>query len=166
MQTMKKNNALGRLGGAILTSCILASMTSPALAGKGGKGGGQDDVITLMQFSDLHGKMIPHEEIFPGGRAAANSGGLAKVATMVKQIRADNPNSLLLNVGDTTHGDGRHNHFFREHFDCHRLLLAATELAFTHPYTGEAVEIRAPLDDDFRRVAASLGWSEALSAAQ
>ncbi|WP_287796678.1 pseudouridine synthase, partial [Idiomarina sp.] len=27
-------------------------------------------------------------------------------------------------VGDTNHGDGRHNNFFREHFNCHRLLLA------------------------------------------
>lgn len=36
-------------------------------------------------------------------------------------------------VGDTTHGDGRHNRFFREHFGCERLLLVARTLSFTHP---------------------------------
>jgi len=61
-------------------------------------------------------------------------------------------------VGDTTHGDGRHNQFFREHFNCHRLLLASTGMAFTHPVTGAAVDIHAPLDDEFRRIISELGW--------
>lgn len=64
-------------------------------------------------------------------------------------------------VGDTTHGDGRHNHFFREHFDCGRLLLAATALSFTHPHTGAPVTVRAALDDEFRRVLQALGWPAA-----
>ena len=113
MRIKKKSNSLGQLGVALLTSCILSGISSSAIAGKGDKGGkdggGIDDTITLMQFSDLHGKMIPHQEIFPGGRAAENSGGLAKVATMIKRVRADNPNSLLLNVGDTTHGTAEAN---------------------------------------------------------
>ncbi|WP_020161414.1 MULTISPECIES: tRNA pseudouridine(65) synthase TruC [Methylobacter] len=61
-------------------------------------------------------------------------------------------------VGDTTHGDGRHNDFFRNHFDCHQLLLAATGLTFTHPYSGAAVNITAPLDQAYNRVIAELGW--------
>jgi len=60
--------------------------------------------ITLMQFSDLHGKMVPHQEIFLGDRNQQYSGGLTKMATAIKQVRADNPNSLLLMLGDTTHG--------------------------------------------------------------
>lgn len=40
-------------------------------------------------------------------------------------------------VGDTTHGDGKHNQFFREHFDCHRLLLHSRSLQVKHPHTGE-----------------------------
>lgn len=55
-------------------------------------------------------------------------------------------------VGDTTHGDGRHNRFFREHFGCHRLLLAAIRLRFPHPVTGAALNLEAPLDGEFRRV--------------
>lgn len=65
-------------------------------------------------------------------------------------------------VGDTTYGDGKHNRFFREHFNCHRLMLAATGMNFLHPCTGEAVAIAAPLDDEFQHVVSALGWCEVL----
>lgn len=65
---------------------------------------GPAKTITLMQFSDLHGKMVPHQEIFQGDRAQNYSGGLTKMATAIKQVRADDPDALLLMVGDTTHG--------------------------------------------------------------
>lgn len=45
-------------------------------------------------------------------------------------------------VGDTAHGDGKHNRLFRDHLAIHRLMLAATELRFQHPYTHEAIVIR------------------------
>ncbi len=61
-------------------------------------------------------------------------------------------------IGDTTHGDGRHNRRFQQHFNCQRLLLAAQELRFTHPYTGEQIQIRAPVDNDFQRVIEAFGW--------
>ncbi|RUO25405.1 tRNA pseudouridine(65) synthase TruC [Aliidiomarina minuta] len=54
-------------------------------------------------------------------------------------------------VGDTTHGDGRQNRFFREHFNCHRLMLAATGLDFNHPVSGERVNINIPLPEEFQR---------------
>ena len=65
---------------------------------------GPAKTITLMQFSDLHGKMVPHQEIFQGDRAQNYSGGLTKMATAIKQVRADDPDALLLMLGDTTHG--------------------------------------------------------------
>jgi tRNA pseudouridine65 synthase len=68
-------------------------------------------------------------------------------------------------LGDTSHGDGRHNDFFRNHFGCHRLLLCATGLAFTHPHTGERLRLEAPLDDSFRRIVDNLGWTDLLSEA-
>ncbi|WP_405035561.1 tRNA pseudouridine(65) synthase TruC [Pseudidiomarina sp. CB1] len=52
-------------------------------------------------------------------------------------------------VGDTHHGDGRHNKFFREHFGCHRLLLAATGLTFQHPHTKQTVALQLPVPQDF-----------------
>ncbi|RUO44364.1 tRNA pseudouridine(65) synthase TruC [Aliidiomarina taiwanensis] len=55
-------------------------------------------------------------------------------------------------VGDTRHGDGRHNVFFREHFQCHRLLLAATELRFIHPVTKKPVHLERAIPESFTRV--------------
>lgn len=54
-------------------------------------------------------------------------------------------------VGDTKYGDGRHNVFFREHFQCQRLLLAATKLAFLHPQTRTPVQVELALPDEFHR---------------
>ncbi|WP_339879390.1 tRNA pseudouridine(65) synthase TruC [Pseudidiomarina gelatinasegens] len=51
-------------------------------------------------------------------------------------------------IGDSNHGDGRHNRFFREHFGLNRLMLAATSLRFEHPHTKTAVHIELPLPDD------------------
>lgn len=58
-------------------------------------------------------------------------------------------------VGDTHHGDGRHNRFFREHFACQRLLLAATGLTFQHPHTQQAVELQLPVPSEFLRAFAA-----------
>ncbi|MGF1546853.1 MAG: pseudouridine synthase [Thiotrichales bacterium] len=55
-------------------------------------------------------------------------------------------------IGDTTHGDGKHNRFFREHFGCARLLLVATRIGFTHPVTGAALAIAAAPDAEFAAV--------------
>jgi len=60
--------------------------------------------ITLMQLQDVHGHIHPHAEIFPDGRKDPHSGGLAKLTTLINEVRADNPDNLLLAIGDTTHG--------------------------------------------------------------
>jgi len=61
-------------------------------------------------------------------------------------------------VGDVTHGSGKHNRFFRESFKTKRLLLACTEVSFTHPTTNEKLTVRAPLAEDFRTIVQALGW--------
>ncbi len=61
-------------------------------------------------------------------------------------------------IGDVKYGKGEYNRFFREHFDCHRLLLAAVEISFTHPWNNERLIIRAPLDSIFIQVLTELGW--------
>jgi tRNA pseudouridine65 synthase len=52
-------------------------------------------------------------------------------------------------VGDTTHGDGKHNALFRQQFACHRLLLHASRLGLTHPYSQQALTLTAPVPSDF-----------------
>jgi tRNA pseudouridine65 synthase len=61
-------------------------------------------------------------------------------------------------IGDSSHGDGRHNRTFRMH-GVHRMLLHAWRLEFTHPVTGQAIGVTAPLDDEFRRALDWLGMA-------
>ncbi len=59
-------------------------------------------------------------------------------------------------VGDTSHGDGRHNRIFRTR-GIHRMLLHARRLAFAHPRDGRRVEVVAPPDAEFARALALFG---------
>ena len=53
-------------------------------------------------------------------------------------------------VGDTRHGDGVHNRFFRERWGIHRLLLHAQQLSFNHPTSGDRISLTAELDEGFQ----------------
>ena len=57
-------------------------------------------------------------------------------------------------IGDTSHGDGRHNRSFRM-MGIHRMLLHAERLAFPHPLEpARRVEVVAPPDAEFARALA------------
>jgi len=64
-------------------------------------------------------------------------------------------------IGDTSHGEGRHNRFFRMR-GVHRMLLHAVRLSFLHPVSGDRIESVAPLDGEFRKALALFGWEEDL----
>ncbi len=49
-------------------------------------------------------------------------------------------------IGDTSHGDGRHNRQFRM-LGIHRMLLHAQRLGFVHPQSGVPLSIEAPMAD-------------------
>ena len=89
----------GRLD-ACVAGCVLmaCAMSSGAFAGH------KNNMITLIQLSDVHGHIHPHAEIFPDGRMDPHAGGLAKLTTLIKDVQDDNPDNLLLALGDTTHG--------------------------------------------------------------
>lgn len=61
-------------------------------------------------------------------------------------------------IGDATHGKGRHNRLFQELFGCRRLLLAAVEMGFRHPVSGEVILLTTPPAPDFASVLVALGW--------
>ncbi|TEW54470.1 tRNA pseudouridine(65) synthase TruC [Psychromonas sp. RZ22] len=63
-------------------------------------------------------------------------------------------------VGDTSHGDGKHNTMFRDNFGIHRLLLHAAYLSVIHPKTGQKIEISAPLTGDFLHVLSEINLSD------
>ncbi len=56
-------------------------------------------------------------------------------------------------IGDTSHGDGRHNRGFRM-LGVHRMLLHAQRLCFDHPHTGVRIEAQAPLDAEYAKALA------------
>lgn len=49
-------------------------------------------------------------------------------------------------IGDTSHGDGRHNRQFRM-LGIHRMLLHAQRLGFVHPQSGAAMRVEALVKD-------------------
>ena len=61
-------------------------------------------------------------------------------------------------IGDSKHGDLRQNRSAAEHFGCDRLMLHASQLSLTHPFTGEPLVIRAGLDDVWMRALSQFGW--------
>lgn len=61
-------------------------------------------------------------------------------------------------IGDSSYGKGRHNRFFAEHFDCDRLLLACTQLSFSHPQDGRNIVINCPPGDAFAALLQRFGW--------
>ena len=56
-------------------------------------------------------------------------------------------------IGDTSHGDGRHNRAFRM-MGIHRMLLHARGIAFPHPGTGQVLAVEAPVDAEFAKALA------------
>ena len=71
-------------------------------------------------------------------------------------------------IGDTTHGRGEQNRFFRTYFDTHRLLLACTQISLLHPYKDQTLIITAPLYGVMEAVCRQLffGGSELTLSAQ
>ena len=63
-------------------------------------------------------------------------------------------------VGDTTHGDGKHNAFFRQQFACQRLLLHAQTLTLPHPHTHSLLTLHAPPPADMQIILNQLFQSD------
>jgi tRNA pseudouridine65 synthase len=67
-------------------------------------------------------------------------------------------------IGDTNYGRTKHNHYFAQRFGQGRLMLTATAMAFTHPVTGKALELRAKPEVSFMRVLSAFDDADLASA--
>src|SRR5690606_25205590 len=73
-----------------------------------------------------------------------------------RQIRRHLKHASHHLIGDTSHGDGRHNRNFRM-LGIHRMLLHAWRLEFEHPRDGRRLAVSAPPDAEFKRALALFG---------
>lgn len=101
---------------------VWSALTLLALSACGGNGGGSTTnpttdpttavspkdvtVVTLLHLNDLHAHLTAHADyrVENGQKKIVSAGGLARIAGLINSVRAENPNTVLVNVGDTYHG--------------------------------------------------------------
>jgi len=66
-----------------------------------------ETVITILHTNDTHSQIDP----LPANDKYAGKGGVARRATLVKKLRKQNPNSLLIDAGDVCQGTPYFNFF-------------------------------------------------------
>src|SRR5262245_55324305 len=62
---------------------------------------GETLIITVLHTNDTHSQIDP---ILDNNKTWAGKGGVARRATLVKRIRKENPNTLLIDAGDVCQG--------------------------------------------------------------
>ena len=89
--------------GSTLLAVPLLILACPALA--------LESKITFIHMNDLHANLTPHSDLVrvvaEDGTAHSeieSRGGIARIATLVKQLRKEDSNAILMNIGDTYHG--------------------------------------------------------------
>ncbi len=110
---MKKSNLilLGALTALALTGCnkgvnqgtevkdyVESPMKFEHKVIEKGEAGAEEVTITLAATSDVHGRIYPYEYAIDSEDKDA---GFAKTQTIVKELREENPNLILIDVGDT-----------------------------------------------------------------
>lgn len=86
----------------------------------------------------------------------------------VHQIRRHLKHAAHPIIGDVRYGKGEHNRIFRDHYGFHRLALHCFRLRFTHPSSGEILDVRAPLSPEFSALLArlSIEWEQPTASGQ
>lgn len=66
----------------------------------------KDGTITLLQTTDVHCQIHPHDEMFweKDKPMFRKTGGYAHLATMINKIRKENPNTFVIDTGDMYQG--------------------------------------------------------------
>ena len=90
-----KQKRLSKLLSAVLSAALVLSLAPAALAAEG------ETHITIIGTSDTHGNVwgYSYEDM-----AESTDDGLARISTYVNQVRAENPNTILVDTGDTIQG--------------------------------------------------------------
>ncbi|MCV2393094.1 5'-nucleotidase C-terminal domain-containing protein [Actinotalea sp. M2MS4P-6] len=97
-----------RVLGLLAAGALVLTAAAPATAGGRGHTHDQSFELTVMGTTDLHGNAV-NWDYFKNAEyddSAHNDVGLAKISTLVNQVRADkgDANTLLIDAGDTIQG--------------------------------------------------------------
>lgn len=84
-------NLKNRLSLVTLVLAMLVAFVTPIFAAD------QNVTVTVLDTSDIHGHIYPYEYAIDSAKADS---GLVKIMTLVKQERANNPNTILIDGGD------------------------------------------------------------------
>ena len=92
----QRRSGIRTLLAGLLSAAMLASLVPAALAAGTG-----ETHITIIGTSDTHGNIwgYSYEDM-----KESTGDGLARVSTYVNQVRAENPNTILVDAGDTIQG--------------------------------------------------------------
>jgi tRNA pseudouridine65 synthase len=93
--------------------------------------------------------LVTFEHPFPVGRYQSARYSLVKLVPLTgrkHQLRRHMSHINHPILGDTTHGDGKHNSFVRQQFDFQGLALTCLELALTHPVNQNRLVLRTEFD--------------------
>jgi len=66
-----------------------------------------DVKLTFIQITDLHANLISHKDLIhktDGSTTVATRGGMARMKTLIQGVKQSNPNTIVMNIGDTFHG--------------------------------------------------------------
>ncbi len=80
--------------------------------------------ITILQTSDMHGRIYAHDYALD---APDKDAGLAKIKTLIDRERAANPNTILVDTGDTIQDNSAE---LFNHLDIHPMISVMNKLKY------------------------------------
>ena len=88
-----------RLLSLIVASAMTFSLITPtpAMAAENDEKNGNEVNLQILTTTDTHGRFLPYDYAI---NAENTSGSLAQVSTKVKELRAANPNTIMVDAGD------------------------------------------------------------------
>ena len=92
----QRRSGIRTLLAGLLSAALLASLVPAALAAGAG-----ETHITILGTSDMHGNIwgYSYED-----NAESTNNGMARLYTYIQQVRAENPNTILIDAGDDIQG--------------------------------------------------------------
>jgi S-sulfosulfanyl-L-cysteine sulfohydrolase len=103
---LKKIGILGAGGGLLAGSGEFAQATTTELVDTNTSKNDKPQLITVLQSTDVHCQVHPHDELFweNGEAVFRKTGGYAALASYIKNQRKKNPNTFFLDTGDMFQG--------------------------------------------------------------